>query len=200
MKRLKKMFLLLAFFGISILGFGQTETYFRLNGGHLMPSGYSPRAYGGVELSIKFDNNIGIHYTIVGGERYFSMPAGPMYGASVALFIAGDGNGFSKNKAGAMIFLGLLTALVPEGGFYDFEVTDEFSIAPYLSPFQYVKLKDREANPSAWSFAGSGGVRLHFRLIKQKLRFSPYCEYKIRYDDKKGDGIAIGASLGYRPW
>ena len=197
MNELKKT-LLTFFFLLSVLvAWSQkTETYLGLNGGHIKPSGYSERAFGGVELAIKFKNNIGISYTIVGGDKYFQMPAGPFYGFATALFILDSGR--TTSSLGAGIFFGLLTSLLPEGAFYDFKVTKWFSFSPYLSPFQYSKLKNKEANPSSWSFAGSGGARLHFYMLDKRMRLSPYCEYKIRYDDKKGDGIVFGACLSVR--
>lgn len=197
MAELKKISLSLFFLFSVLVGWSQkTETYFGLNGGHIKPSGYSERAFGGVELTIKFKNNIGISYTIVGGDKYFQMPAGPFYGFATALFIVDSGR--TTSSLGAGIFFGLLTSLLPEGAFYDFKVTKWFSFSPYLSPFQYSKLTNTADNPSRWSFAGSGGARLHFYMLNKKLRLSPYCEYKIRYDDKKGDGLIFGASLSVR--
>lgn len=198
MTELKKISLSLFFLFSVLVGWSQkTETYFGVNGGHIIPSGYSERAFGGAELTIKFKNNIGIHYTILGGNRYFNMPAGPLYGITTGFAVSGDSSSLGA-KAGAVAFFCLLTCLVPEGGFYDLKVTKWFSFSPYLSPFQYSKLKDREANPSSWSFAGSGGARLHFYMLDRRVRLSPYCEYKIRYDDKKGDGIVFGACLSVR--
>lgn len=198
MTKLKKIFLSLLFLFSVLVVWGQkTETYFGINGGHIKPSGYSERAFGGIELTVKFKENFGFHYTFLGGDRFFNMPAGPLYGFSAGLFVAGD-SGSVKARVGSVIFFTILTSLLPEGVFYELETTKWFSFSPYLSPFQYSKLTNTGDNPSRWSFAGSGGARLHFYMLNKKLRISPYCEYKIRYDDKKGDAVCFGASLSIR--
>ncbi|MGB3946733.1 MAG: hypothetical protein WBM13_02005 [Bacteroidia bacterium] len=198
MNELKKTLLTFFFLFSFLVGWSQkTETYLGLNGGHIIPSGYSERAFGGIELTIKFKENFGFYYTILAGDRFFNMPAGPLFGITAGLHLAGDSSSI-KSRVGSAIFFTLLTSILPEGVFYELEATKWLSFSPYLSPFQYSKLNDREANPSSWSFAGSGGTRLHFYMLDRRVRLSLYCEYKIRYDDKKGDAIILGASLSVR--
>lgn len=198
-KYTNKIFITLFLLTLSVLGFGQkVETYLGLNGGHLNQSGYSQRAYGGIELNIKFENNIGIHYTMLGGEKHFHMPGGPIYGGLLGLAIVTNNNDSTKNKIGVALLLGLLTAIVPEGAFYDIKISKWLSISPYLSPFQYEKLRNRNESKSTWSSSGAAGSRFHFYMLKGKMRISPYLEYKIHYDEKRGDGICGGLNVAIR--
>ena len=84
--------------------------------GHLVMEDFTARNYGGIELDIQFENNVGIQYSLLAGNRYFHMPVGLPVGLAVGLAVGnytrwGDSSFFG---VGLGVVFGIATAIIPE--------------------------------------------------------------------------------------
>jgi hypothetical protein len=173
------------------------KMYLGINSGFLKPSDFSNRLIGGIEFTIKFENNIGIYYSLLGGNKFFNMPAGPILGVWGGALIA-NSEDKPSDVIGGIIFTTILGSLIPEGIFYEINLKDKYTLSPYINPLQFNTLTNTDREPTNWSFGGSGGVRFNFYLVKEKLRLSPYFEYKTRYNYRNNGSIMAGINLSIR--
>jgi hypothetical protein len=195
-----KKFLALIFILISV-GTAQAQlekgaTYLSLRTGQVNLEDYTPRFYGGVELDVMVSDNIGIHYSVLFGEKYFHMPLAPFGGLFVGLAIGGSRDSTDSRRIGAGILFGLLTAIIPEGISYNFKVNDAMGVAPYISPLQFEYIINKGQDSGQDSYAGGGvGIRLHMYLSEGSIRMSPFAEYKIHYSRNVHNGYSVGINF-----
>lgn len=173
------------------------KMYLGINSGFLKPSDFSNRLIGGIEFTIKFPNNIGIYYSLLGGNKFFNMPAGPILGFLGGAFLA-NSEDKPSDVLGGIIFTTIIGSLIPEGIFYEINLKDKHTISPYINPLQFNTLTNTDYEPTNWSFGGSAGARFNFYLAQEKIKISPYCEYKIRYNNTDHYMIIAGMSLSIR--
>ena len=180
--------------------FGQIEKgtgYVAVKGGYLNINDYAPRGYGGLELDILAGEKVGIHYSILFGQKYFHMPLAPFGGVFVGFAIANNTkeDSTSTGKIGLGALIGILTAIIPEGISYNIELNDHAGLAPYISPLQFEYLKSSGQD----SFAGGAiGIRYHQYVNDNTMRISPSVEYKIHYHNPAHGGISAGINFAYR--
>lgn len=176
------------------------ETYISARFGHLKMEGYTPRQYGGVELDFQFENYMGIQYSFLGGKNYYHMPLAPPIGfwAGLAATNSVPLTDTTIDRFGLGVFIGILTAIVPESVSYEIPFNYNFSVSPYISPLQLEFLKNKGNEKGDWS-AGLGiGSRLHLYLNQGKLRVSPFFEYKIHYKNGIPKGYTFGLNIAAR--
>jgi len=174
------------------------EAYVGARVGLLAVEGYNTRLYGGLELDLEFENNLGIQYSLLGGKGYFHMPIGAPAGLLLGLIISNSrpNADTTKNNAGLGVFIGVLTALIPESISYDIALDDNLSIAPYISPLQLEFLKNG-VEQGIWYAGGGAGVRLHIYTRNKRARLTPYAEYKIHYASNLHEGFSFGGCLSF---
>ncbi len=161
--------------------------------GYLNIDGFNPQPYIGIELDYMVSDKVGIHYSLLFGQKYFHMPLAPIGGAFIGIAIAKAASESDTTRSGMGIglFVGLLTAIIPEGISYTTRVSSKLYIAPYVSPLQFEVL-NKEA------FAGGAiGLRFHRYFHSEKIRLSPYFEIKKYYGTTPHLGFSTGASLSF---
>jgi len=170
------------------------KVYAGINYGRFNLSGYTPRNYGGLNLDIQLESNLGFHYNISFARDYFHMPAVGALGFQLGAHIASSkkSTDTTNDKIGLGIFIAILGMLIPEGIYYNFQVNDWLSFAPYLNPLQMDFISNKSTEENRRSFGGALGIRTHLYFSDKKFRISPYAEYKIHYDEKLGKGPAFG--------
>ena len=177
-----------------------TEVFLGARFGHLDIENYNQRNYGGVELDVVFDNNLGMHYTILGGKGYFHMPVAPVVGFLLGLALTNDEppTDSTESNNGLGLFIGILTSLIPEAISYTIPLSEQFSVAPYIAPLQFEYLKnvgDEEGDPY---IGGGAGVKVHFFSMERRLRLSSYFEYKIHYNSPINKGYSAGLNIAWK--
>lgn len=170
------------------------KVYAGVNYGRFNFSGYTPRNYGGLNLDIQFESNLGLHYNISFARDYFHMPAVGALGFQLGVHVASSkkSTDTTNDKIGLGIAIAILGMLIPEGVYYNFQVNDGLSFAPYINPLQMDFISNNSTEENRKSFSGSLGLRSHLCFSDSKFRLSPYIEYKIHYDEKLGKGPAFG--------
>jgi hypothetical protein len=167
--------------------------------GRLDIDNFSPRPYYGIDIDAQLGNNFAFQWSILAGQNYFHMPLGPPIGYIVGLSIANTPThpDSTSDKVFLGIVFGILTALIPESVSYEFRIHQNLSLAPYVSPLQLEFIKDFD-DPEREVFAGGGlGLRTHFYLVNDKLRLTPYCEYKIHYTSAVNGGLSYGLCFSF---
>ena len=180
--------------------FSQIEkgtSYVAIKGGYLNINDYAPRGYGGLELDLLVGEKVGIHYSLLFGEKYFHMPLAPFGGVFVGLAIANktkdDSTSTSKIGLGALI--GILTAIIPEGISYNIKLNETSGLAPYISPLQFEYIKSVGQD----SYAGGAiGLRYHQYFSDNSFRISPSIEYKIHYSSPAHGGLSAGLNFAFK--
>jgi len=198
---MKRILFVISFLTIVLISHAQHQgTYIGASFGRLDIDNYTPRIYGGVELDLVFENNLGIHYTLLGGQNYFHMPLSPLAG-----FILGFGmintepiSDSTDSKVGLGVLIGVITAIIPEAISYNIPLNDQMSIAPYISPLQLEYLKNKGAPEGNWYAGGGVGLKYHFYVNYGKFRFSPYLEYKVHYHKDLNKGFSYGVNLAMK--
>jgi len=170
-------------------------SYLTARSGYLSINEYTPRGYGGLELDILAWEKVGIHYSLLFGEKYFHMPLAPLGGVFLGLAIAGTEDSTGNNRIGPGLVLGLLTAIIPEGISYNIKLSEKSGLAPYISPLQFEYLKGDGQDSYA---GGAVGLRYHQYLADKQFRISPAIEYKIHYNKNSHGGISAGLNIAYQ--
>lgn len=162
-------------------------------GGRLSLKDYSIRNATGVNLDFTLGNNIGIHYNVSVGRKYFHAPLAPVGGGYVMGFLLkGDGS------FGGAIVVAALFSLIPEGISYNITFNQKIGISPYISPLQFDFIKQENQISGTDAFAGGAmGLKLNL-LAAEKIRISPFGEYKIHYNRNTHPGVYFGIDVGYR--
>jgi hypothetical protein len=163
--------------------------------GYLSIKDFGPRYYGGIELDAMVGDRLGIHYSLLLGEKYFHMPLAPIGGVFAGLAVGKAAADSTKTFGGlgAGLLIGLITSIIPEGVSYNIPVNNTLTLAPYISPLQFEYLKTTEGQDS---FAGGGvGFRLHKNLKENLFRISPYFEYKMHYHRDFHNGFSTGLNF-----
>lgn len=171
----------------------QGDVTISIQGGRLSLRDFSERNATGINLDITLSNNIGIHYNLSFGRKYFHAPLAPVGGGYVMGFLL-KGNG----SIGGAVVVAALLSLIPEGVSYNVPFSQKIGISPYISPLQFDFIKQENQTSGADSFAGGAlGFKLNF-LAAEKIRISPFGEYKIHYNKNTHPGIYVGVDIGYR--
>jgi len=170
-------------------------TYLAARSGYLSINDYTPRGYGGLELDILAWEKVGIHYSLLFGEKYVHMPLAPVGGVFLGLAVAGTEDSTGNNRIGPGLVLGLLTAIIPEGISYNIKLSEKSGLAPYISPLQFEYLKGDGQDSYA---GGAVGLRYHQYLGDKQFRISPAIEYKIHYNKNSHGGISAGLNIAYQ--
>ncbi len=176
------------------------ETFLGARFGHLEMDNYDARNYGGLELDVQFANNFGIQYSLLSGKNYFHMPMGPAVGLFLGLAIANPTplNDSTNDRVGLGVLLGLLTAIIPESFSYTIPLNDQFSISPYISPFQLEFIKNEGVEDGDWHAGLGAGARVQMYFNEHKFRLSPYFEYKMYYAEHIPQGYTYGLNFSAR--
>jgi len=179
----------------------QKEIFLGARIGHLKMDDYTARNYVGLELDIKYANNLGIQYSMLAGKNYFHMPVGPPAGFLLGLIIITTSRASkdsTKTGVGLGVVLGILTTLIPESVSYNIGITKKVSICPYVSPLQLDFLKNKSKDDGSWSAGLGAGSRVHLYFNDRKTRVSPYFEYKMHYRSDTPTGYTFGLNLAKR--
>jgi len=171
----------------------QGDVTISVQGGRLSLRDFSIRNATGINLDFTLGNNIGIHYNISFGRKYFHAPLAPVGGGHVMGFLL-KGN----SSLGGAIAMAALLSLVPEGVSYNIPFSQKMGVSPYISPLQFDYIKQENQTSGTDSYAcGALGLKFNF-LAAEIIRISPFGEYKIHYNKNTHPGIYVGIDLGYR--
>ncbi len=197
-----KAFILICAFLFSLSATAQKkEVFLGARIGHLKMDDYTARNYVGLELDIKYANNLGIQYSLLAGKNYFHMPVGPPVGFLLGLIIISTSRASkdsTKSGVGLGVALGILTTIIPESVSYNIAITNRVSICPYISPMQLDFLKNKSNADGSWSAGLGAGSRLHVYFSDRKTRVSTYFEYKMHYRSDVPTGYTFGLNLAKR--
>ena len=205
MKIISKFLLVISCLFCFNMSFSQTKkgsTYISIKSGYLNMKFFEPKIYGGLTLDILAWEKVGIHYDLLFGKKYFHMPLAPFGGAALGVIIASSEDSTGENRLGLGLLVGAITAIIPEGISYNFNLRNSSTLSPYISPLQYesigqlVNLNNQNAYVN-YNYAGGGvGLRYHQYLSNNKIRISPSFEYKVYYSKPFKDGFSAAISVG----
>tara|TARA_B110000211_G_C14018665_1_gene526551 strand:+ start:673 stop:1242 length:570 start_codon:yes stop_codon:yes gene_type:complete len=170
-----------------------------LNSGYANMHPYEGRFYTGVSFNFEFESNFGIHYTFLGGNKYFHMPLAPYLGLLAAGASlknnAEDSTSESSGLKGA-IAIAILVSIIPETVSFKIPIFSGVELTPYVSPLQL----------DCYSYNGyksyypmfAFGSKIHIKLDKLRARISPYIEYRLEYSNIYNRAFSTGIELTYR--
>lgn len=188
MKVLKRVFLIaICFTSIQASAF---EFSVGLSTGYTKMRIYEGKVFGGVNLNFEFDNNWGVHYSLLFGKRYIHMPLSPMLGIVAAGYSlnssSSDSEDVNQRLKDALIVV-VLVSMIPESVSYRIPLNSQLELAPYVSPLQLDIYYGESFHPI---FAV--GSKIHFNIEALSARISPYFEYKFEYGNINNWAIGTG--------
>lgn len=171
----------------------QGDVTLSVQGGRLSLTDFSVRNATGINLDFTLGNNIGIHYNFTFGRKYFHAPLAPVGGGYVMGFLL-DGDA----SLGGAFVVALILSVIPEGISYNIPFNQKTGISPYISPLQFDFIKQENQVSGTDAYAGGAmGLKLNL-LAAEKIRISPFGEYKIHYNRNTHPGLYFGIDVGYR--
>lgn len=177
------------------------DLYLSAKTGYTSLKDFDARFGCGVQADYLLNNNLGIHYSLLFGDKFVHANGGPMLGFFIGREIVNDNDSTDNvlRDLGSGIFLGALFSIIPESISYNHKIGNKFILSPYVSPFQMDFIRDDEQKRGIDTYLGGGlGLTASSYLLNGNLKLSLQGEVKIHYNIQPHQGYFIGFMAGWR--